>query len=367
MQRLSRRRKHIHRLFVPTLLGIAMIGAIEAVSRAKPQTNSVADSVADSVTMSIAKSAKSANSANSAKSTLVGRTVRFEQVVLEGPELEVRPITSATPVVMRIRAVYPHGSAHRYDIEAYALEPGDFDLCTFLREVGSPEGDGASVAADSQASDTGDDRTSRSANSPLRLHVESSLPDGQVEPYDLVSSQSFQLGGYRRWLIVGAVVWVVGLIGLLLIGRPRRRSDASTAAPPATTADRLREIVRDALDGHLEPEQHALLERLLVVHWREQLELTDMEPVEALAMLRAHPQAGELLRNLEDWLHRPDPPYSVDVDELLRPYLKATKPRADATRTDKVSGSDASNPPGDSAKVHGAEPSGVDRKESVSS
>jgi len=39
-----------------------------------------------------------------------------------------------------------------------------------------------------------------------------------------------------------------------------------------------------------------------------------------LVDLREHPDAGPLLRGLEDWLHRPEPRESVDVGALLAPY-----------------------------------------------
>ena len=84
--------------------------------------------------------------------------------------------------------------------------------------------------------------------------------------------------------------------------------------------DRLRPLVRDALKGELSNDQRAMLERLLLAHWRERLSLTEMDPLHALRALREHDEAGQLLRKLEDWLHRPDPPQDVDVEALLKPY-----------------------------------------------
>ena len=45
------------------------------------------------------------------------------------------------PVVLRIVDVYPHGTAFRYDLEYYGLEPGTFDLRDYLRRK-----DGSSTA-----------------------------------------------------------------------------------------------------------------------------------------------------------------------------------------------------------------------------
>jgi hypothetical protein len=40
----------------------------------------------------------------------------------------------------------------------------------------------------------------------------------------------------------------------------------------------------------------------------------------ALTTLREHERAGPLLRRIEDWLHRREPPRDVDIAELLAPY-----------------------------------------------
>src|SRR5262249_14712758 len=68
----------------------------------------------------------------SATST-VGMPVRIEQVVLPGSELEPVAVTDKTLVVIRIDAVYPHGTALRYDLVCYGLEPGEYDLRKYLQ------------------------------------------------------------------------------------------------------------------------------------------------------------------------------------------------------------------------------------------
>src|SRR5262249_33082280 len=54
--------------------------------------------------------------------TLVGMRGHITNVVIPGPELEVRPLDSQAPFVLRIVSVKPHGNAFRYDFEYYALE-----------------------------------------------------------------------------------------------------------------------------------------------------------------------------------------------------------------------------------------------------
>jgi len=254
--------------------------------------------------------AESESDESAARSTLVGRTARFEQVVIDGPELKAKPITDESAVVLRIERVYPHGSGFRYDFEVYALEPGEYNLRDYLE---ASSGSGGTPPSDDPPADLPTD---------LRLHVESSLPDGRIEPHALTTARSPWLGGYRWLLAICAALWGIGLIMLIRWGRRRRTEEERAAMVPITTADRLRPLVRSALDGELAVEQRAVLERLLLTHWRERLNLTETDPSEGLATLREHSKAGELLRSLEDWLHRPDTPDPVDVERLLTPYLE---------------------------------------------
>ncbi len=244
----------------------------------------------------------------SPRSALVGRTVRFDQIVLDAPRREVRPISEKTPVIVRIVEVYPHGSAFRYVIQAVAFEPGEYDLLDFLQPVDSNQADG----------------TARPEVSPLRMKIASSLPDGQVQPHALAQGRSIRLGGYRWVVLLAGLLWGLGLIALLWSGRKKPSTTPVEDQTTWTPTDRLRARVREALDGELAPEQHAELERLLVNHWRERLGLADSDPADALVTLHRHPQAGPLLRNLEQWLHCPDHPETVDVAQMLTPYLNVS-------------------------------------------
>ena len=65
--------------------------------------------------------------------------------------------------------------------------------------------------------------------------------------------------------------------------------------------------------------QQAELERLLIGYWRRRLNLEQAAPARFMAVLRDHEEAGPLLRQLEDWLHRPAGTAGpVDVAALLR-------------------------------------------------
>ncbi len=58
------------------------------------------------------------------------------------------------------------------------------------------------------------------------------------------------------------------------------------------------------------------------------MNLDELDPREAVAALRDHPQAGELLRAVEAWLHKPQGAGEVNLAALLAPYrdLPADEP-----------------------------------------
>ncbi len=128
------------------------------------------------------------------------------------------------------------------------------------------------------------------------------------------------MGGYRMWLIIGAVIWVIGLVALLFGGKKKLTAE-EVAARKVSLADRLQPLVEKAMHGELDESQQAELERMLLTYWRGKLNLNDANASDAIMQLRNHETAGQLLRQLEGWLHMPaDRRQQVDVNELLEPY-----------------------------------------------
>jgi hypothetical protein len=123
-------------------------------------------------------------------------------------------------------------------------------------------------------------------------------------------------------LMIGAILWVSGLILLFLIGRHRAATrQALVAARPRSLAEQLRPLVEAARVGTLDLSKRAELERLLIGYWSKRLGLVDQHPADALAEMKRHEEAGPLLRQVEEWLHSPNvDASSVDVAELLAPY-----------------------------------------------
>jgi hypothetical protein len=230
----------------------------------------------------------------------VGLPVTISQLVLPGSELEPIPWNDSTFVVLKIEAVYPHGTAFRYDFAYQGLEPGEYDLRQFLKRK--------------------DDSSTADLPS-LPVTIKSLLPPGQITPHEIAFGPLPWLGGYRTLLIVFTLLWVAGLAWIIY---PRRRFNINTSGDSNRTeslAERLRPLVTRAMHGDVSTAELAELERALEGYWRRRLKLGDLPPAAAIARLRQHPEAGPLVSQLESWLHRPpDGKQVVDVQALLSPY-----------------------------------------------
>lgn len=224
---------------------------------------------------------------------------RIENLILPGTELAAAPAPPHTRIVLRITAARPHGSLFRYDIEFTGFEPGAHDLRPYLRRKdGSPTTDLPAIP----------------------IQVSPVLPANVIEPRDLQPTSLPRVGGYTTWVILAILAWIAGLLAILFVGR-RKAVTTAGATAEITLADRLRPLVEDAMADRLQPERRAELERLLLSWWRDRLGLQQRTAAEAVATLRNHPEAGELLRQLDAWLHEPPGRMrTVDVNALLRPY-----------------------------------------------
>lgn len=260
--------------------------------------------------VALAQQAPPAAKADAQSRSSVGRPVRIEQQVLPGTELEAKPLSDRdAKLVLRIISTYPHGTAFRYDLEYYGLEPGTFDLRDYLKRK---------------------DGSSTSDLPPMHVTVVSVLPPGQILPGALQSVSPPWIGGYVIVLILGAIAWLLGLIALIFVGRKRKHAAAIAAEHKLTLAERLQPLVESAVAGRLTLDQQAALERLLLGYWSERLGLAEVDPAEAMQRLRNHPQAGQLLRQVEAWLHQPGGARDVDVAKMLAPYRGVAAPASGA-------------------------------------
>jgi hypothetical protein len=244
-----------------------------------------------------------------------GPTVGIEGrlvATIPGDPLTATPVTDRAPLIVRVAAVTRTAQGSTYDLRYLGAVAGTYDLRDYLL---TPSGGQPTAPA-------------------LPVTVRSLLPpQDRGELVGIPAAAEPALGGYRRWLIAGAAVW---LLALPLLFR-RRRNRVAASAPPApepTLAERLAELAGRARAGALDARDQARLERLLIAHWRERLSLAELVPSAALARLREHAEAGALLRQVEAWLHaRPGTSAAVDVDALLAPYRAAPSLAAHAAAT----------------------------------
>ena len=229
-------------------------------------------------------------------------------------------LTAATPerlssVHLRIALTKPHGKLHYYDLRYTGRVPGDFDLRDFLLTANN-------LPATNLP--------------PLPVSVSGILPvqhNGWLEEQAARNPALF--GGYKKIAILVAALWVLALFVVFRFGR-KAKADVVTAPAerPLTFAERLRPLLERAAAGKLSADEKALLERMLITHWQGRLGLHGKSGDEIIAQLRKHAEAGELLRALEDWLHRPPGSATVSVEAVLKPYhnLPAEEPVAEAAR-----------------------------------
>jgi uncharacterized membrane protein len=225
------------------------------------------------------------------------------QINLPGTRLEAKPVVEKSPLVLRIASAKVGKESGFYDLRYIGLVPGQHDLKQYLVRV-----DGSST----------DDLPA------IPVRVSGLLPEhdtGQLTPA-AIAPWPF-LGGYKVTMIIAAVLWLLLLIPLILMGRKHRVQQIAAATQrPLTLADRLRPLLERAAKGGLSADEKATIERLLLRHWQRKLSLSDTDPSDAIVTLRKHPEAGQLLRCLEDWLHRrPESSNSsVNITALLQPY-----------------------------------------------
>ena len=223
-------------------------------------------------------------------------------LVLPGPLLEPRELEDTnSPIVLRVVQVFPHVDDWRYDLSFYGTVPGRYDLREYLQRK---------------------DGSAMEGVPPVPVEVLAVRPIGELVRPDLEPDRPPRIGGYKLALIAAGIFWV-GVLALLLFGfRKKTEEQLAQRIKPVTLADVLRPLVKQAQAGELSQSGQAELERTLLGIWRKRLKLEDEDPAAAIIKLRADPEAGALLRELEKWLHKPGAAGEVDVAELLKPYEK---------------------------------------------
>ena len=213
---------------------------------------------------------------------------KIEQLVLPGPELEVKPLEDRrAPVVVRI--IERLSARLGVSLRPGLLRPG----AGRVRPEELP-------AAQGRLADWATCRRSRSRSSRCCRPARSSRTRagagavavaGRLSPAPGLRRARSGCAGWRRSCLLG------------------RRKQAAGARPqasrPSTLADRLRPLVDAAVAGTLSEGQHAELERLLIGYWRKRLKLEQASPAEAIDRDARSRRGRRPAAQLEDWLHRP--------------------------------------------------------------
>ncbi len=257
----------------------------------------------------------------------VGTTTELVDVILPGPKLTGKPINDVDPVVVRVTDAIAHGDGFRYRIEYQGMEPGNFDLAKFL------------VLKNGEAAT---DLPS------ILVQIRSLLPPGQIQPNELTEGWLPRMGGYQILMVVLAVLWTLGLLGLIFLGRSRKVQQQDDT-PPTTLAEMLKQRIQKACENEADSKDLAELERMLVAFWQKKLNLTDDAPHQALAKIRQHDESGPLMRKIESWIHQPPSSraddQNVDWESLLAPYrnLPTASLEANSLKTNSLENNSLEN------------------------
>ena len=224
------------------------------------------------------------------------------EITLDRGDYEPKSIDDRTPLILRLEKIKPaENGRFTYRFHSISFEPGSYRLADYLVHLdGTP------------AMDLGE----------TPIEIKPILPPDFQGQLNAFSPQPFPaLGGYRMLLGGLAVLWLCGLPALIFMGRKKPIQVVLEEVPPAPSyAERIRPLVEAAAAGNLTATDQATLERLLTGYWREKIGQPEQRMGEALTALKAHPEAGALLRALERWLHQPAGASRADIEKLLEPY-----------------------------------------------
>lgn len=178
------------------------------------------------------------------------------------------------------------------------------------------------------------DRPVGEALDPIPVRVDALLPEdhqGDLETIEELEGPG--AGGFTTIFRFVLVLWLLPALAWIFFkwnNRPRPEPVEEIVVP--TLAERLQPLVQAAQRGELDLAGQAKLERLLLGYWRSRLGLEETDAAAAVRTMRAHEEAGELLRTVEAWLHRPEAERASDAEvaALLDRYRDVAAPEASA-------------------------------------
>ncbi|MDB6152210.1 MAG: hypothetical protein JWL90_663 [Chthoniobacteraceae bacterium] len=231
-------------------------------------------------------------------------------VTYSGPPVAVTPYKWGVAVNVRIARVTEQAGSRVYDVRYIANRAGTFDLKDYLASE-----DGRQLDGLPSFKFQGDPKLSKEL-------------DARIQETEKVH---VDVGGHYYATLAGlAVFWIVWLLLLLFYGRPKRPKPAPDAPSEPTLAELLRSLLLQLEAGTLDADGKASMEMLILRHWREELALGGIPMNAALDAIKNDGKTGSLLRQLQDWLHRPGSTVGrEDIAAFMAPYtIEAQKPAA---------------------------------------
>jgi hypothetical protein len=230
---------------------------------------------------------------------------------LDRPDYQAAPVGENTPLLLTIKSVEPTAEGtYLYKLSYTGLDTGVFNLTDFLVK---PEGE-------------------RLKEPVATVTIESAIPRNTLyQEYFADPTSTPEAFPYRLTLLLSALAWAGA--GALYFWQTRRNhstpkdAQAQETAEPETPeiqtlADLLRPLVEKAANKSISSEEKARLEGILFDYWSRDLELDHLNRVEQLRRILEHPQAGALLRTIEQWLYQPDSLITEEeINAALESYL----------------------------------------------
>jgi hypothetical protein len=233
-----------------------------------------------------------------------------------GKPLQVKP-QREVDAPLNVRLQRTNDNEAKYEARFIGAREGRFDLREYLEHV-----DGAPPI-----------------DLPLMpVQIVSMLPKDQRS--DLFDSTVYRpriMGGYRIAWILGILLWlaVPGVLWAIRYWNKPPLAPPKPVEKEITVAEQLRPLIEAASQRMLSTWEKGRLELLLYHFWRERGALTQENMADSIRKLRTLPEAGELIRAVESWLH--SNPEDTQVDRSPEAILDILKPYQ--TSTDAVSGS----------------------------
>ncbi len=202
-----------------------------------------------------------------------------------GPRLVARPYRRGASVNLRIAGETRVGDTHVYDVRYVVNLPGEFDVTDYLMSAdGTPIDDLPAFTVNGLTSLTKDIETRIQEIEKVQIHI---------------------WHWYRETLIGLGVFWILWLLGLIFIGRPKRAKELPPSPPPPSVETRIERFLDALSTRELTLDEKTQLEALLLLHWRDLLGFDQQPLAPACRQIQRSGQVGHAYEQLQAWLHAP--------------------------------------------------------------